>query len=379
MGRKRVLISRIKPGQTIAEDVLNDGGKLIVPKNTVLTEEMISKLKQYSVFAVFVEQSDEEVASADNAKTEPADEVTTEELLEDGYLQKVQKSQEFISFQENYTFTVKNLEGSLRKLVAGDEDFGADGLLENARNVLDNTSNPLDLLDMLHCMRGYDDLTFIHSLNVGILSHMIAKAAIRNISDEDLQVITLAGMLHDVGKLMIPEEYITKRGKLTDEEYQEVKKHTLHGYNIIKKQKDLDSRIAQVALFHHERCDGTGYPQGVSMRKIPKFARIVAIADVYDAMTCDRVYRQGVCPFEVIELFEKKELVAYDPAFMLPFLNKVVTSYLHSKVVLSSGDRGEVIMINQDNLSRPVVLLDDNKGFKDLSREKNLTIDKVIG
>ena len=126
-------------------------------------------------------------------------------------------------------------------------------------------------------------------------------------SPKDVEVITLCGLLHDVGKLKIPNSIISKPGKLTSEEFSLIKTHTIRGFNILKN-KNVDERVKLAAVMHHERCDGSGYPNGLVSHEIDQFSKLVAIADVYDAMTCARVYRGPLCPFEVINLLKLRDI-----------------------------------------------------------------------
>ena len=176
---------------------------------------------------------------------------------------------------------------------------------------------------------------------------------------------------------MVPDNIIQKKGRLTLPEYNLVKTHVLFGNNILKGIDNLDPRIAEVAMRHHERCDGTGYPGGYKREQIEPFARIVAIADTYDAMTSDRAYRAAICPFDVIEMFEREGIVKYDVAFLLPFIEKAVQAYMNTDVRLSTNQIGKVIMINKNEFSKPVVQVGDE--FYDLSKETNdIVIDKVL-
>ena len=127
---------------------------------------------------------------------------------------------------------------------------------------------------------------------------------------------------------------------------------------------------------HHERCDGTGYPFGISYEKIDPIARLVSIADVYDAMTSNRVYRDSLSPFTVVDIFQKEGLQKYDPEYILMFLEHIVNTYVNNQVLLSDGRTGEVVLINHHALSRPLLRLDD--GFLDLTLEKDITIVKVL-
>ena len=125
---------------------------------------------------------------------------------------------------------------------------------------------------------------------------------------------TACGLFHDIGKLMIPHAIITKPGKLDSHEYAMIQKHPIIGYQLLQAQ-NVDDHVRNAALMHHERWDGSGYPMKLSGLDIDPYARLVAIADVYDAMTASRVYRGPLCPFRVIEIFEQECFDKYDVEF----------------------------------------------------------------
>jgi HD-GYP domain-containing protein (c-di-GMP phosphodiesterase class II) len=127
---------------------------------------------------------------------------------------------------------------------------------------------------------------------------------------------------------------------------------------------------------HHERCDGTGYPNGLVSHEIEPFAKLIAIADVYDAMTCARVYRGPLCPFEVISLFETEGYLKYDTKYLLTFLEGIVQTYINNNVRLSNKMEGEIVLINKFDLSRPVIMVGDE--FIDLSRHRDLYIEALV-
>ena len=257
------------------------------------------------------------------------------------------------------------------------EEIDSKAILEDVENVVDKGRNGIHILDMLQCMRVYDDVTYFHSVNAVMLSNMIGRTVYPDISKEELDILTLSGLLHDIGKMMVPDNIIQKNGRLTLPEYNVVKTHVLFGNNILKGLKNLDPRVAEVAMRHHERCDGTGYPGGYRREQIEPFARIVAIADTYDAMTSDRVYRAALCPFDVIHMFEREGIVKFDVEFLLPFLEKAVQAYLNTEVKLSTNEVGKVIMINHNEYSKPVVQVGNE--FYDLSKESSdIVIDKVL-
>lgn len=196
------------------------------------------------------------------------------------------------------------------------------------------------------------------------------------LSEEDLEVLTLAGLLHDIGKCMISPEIIKKPSLLTPDEYEEVKKHARYGAEILETQP-LDKRVIRAALMHHERCDGTGYPMGLKDEEIDDFAKIIAIADVYDAMTANRCYRKGLCPFEVIATFEREGLTKYDSRYILTFLNRIVDTYICNSVLLNDGTCGKIVLMNQKSLSRPVIHTMTNE-YIDLTKHPELYIQAII-
>ena len=388
MAAKRILTSRATQNMIVADDVYTSDDKLVIPEGTVLTEDIIDSLKEYGVFAIRIKVDDDgNNAAAENEKVMPdGDEVLKEQRQEiknsaeqehESFLKQVKESKEFEVFHSAFVDSVDNLKNVFSKVVMHNEQIDGESILSDVENVVSKGRNSIHILDMLQCMRGYDDVTYVHSVNVALLSNMIGRIVYPDISDEELKVLTLAGLLHDIGKMMVPDNIIQKKGRLTLPEYNLVKTHVLFGNNILKGIDNLDPRIAEVAMRHHERCDGTGYPGGYKREQIEPFARIVAIADTYDAMTSDRAYREAICPFDVIEMFEREGIVKYDVEFLLPFLEKAVQAYMNTDVRLSTNQMGKVIMINKNEFSKPVVQVGDE--FYDLSKETNdIVIDKVL-
>ena len=388
MAAKRILTSRATQNMIVADYVYTSDDKLVIPEGTVLTEDIIDSLKEYGVFAIRIKvDEDGNNAAAENEKVMPAgDEVLNEQRQEiknsaeqeqESFLKQVKESKEFEVFHSAFVDSVDNLKNVFSKVVMHNEQIDGESILSDVENVVSKGRNSIHILDMLQCMRGYDDVTYVHSVNVALLSNMIGRIVYPDISDEELKVLTLAGLLHDIGKMMVPDNIIQKKGRLTLPEYNLVKTHVLFGNNILKGIDNLDPRIAEVAMRHHERCDGTGYPGGYKREQIEPFARIVAIADTYDAMTSDRAYRAAICPFDVIEMFEREGIVKYDVEFLLPFLEKAVQAYMNTNVRLSTNQIGKVIMINKNEFSKPVVQVGDE--FYDLSKETNdIVIDKVL-
>ncbi len=370
-----------------SEDVYTTDNQLIIPKGTVLTEDIIAALKDHSVFAirvdtggdgvtpVLMDEQEQETMAEDTSSEDIAIESGILEIPEDDGIPNTSETKEFREFESSFMESVDDLKNVFNSVVMKNEEIDTSLLLSDVKEVVSKGRNSFHILDMLHCMRGYDDVTYVHCMNVALLSNLIGRTVYPEISHEELEVLTLSGLLCDIGKILVPEEVINKAGRLTLPEYNIAKTHVFHGNNILKG-LNLDPRIAEVAMRHHERCDGSGYPGGFRGDQIEEFARIVAIADTYDAMTTDRPYRPAICPFDVIHMFEREGLVRYDVKFLLQFLEKAAHAYVNTKVKLSTGETGRVIMINRKELSKPVVKVGDK--YYDLSTETSIRIQNII-
>ena len=265
------------------------------------------------------------------------------------------KSRDYRLFNERVIKSAQLLEKSLSEyIVREDEDLNTNKLLKETREIIALSDDPVHTFRMLRRVRRYDDLTYIHSLNVAILCHEFANWM--HMPEEEQDILTLAGLLHDVGKMGIPGKIIKKAGLLTDEEYELIKQHAQKGYDFLKKHP-LDERIMNAALMHHERCDGSGYPQGLKADEIDDFAKIVAIADYYDALTSARVYREPHCPFEVFRMLQQ-ERDKFDSTYLAVFMEGVASFYIGCEVVLSNQKRARMVDTNPTDQSNPIVKMD---------------------
>ncbi len=356
---KTVFIFDAEEGQVLSKDIHLPDGHLVAAKDTVLTMNLITKISGYHILEISVYDNSVDVIP------------TSDENV--SYYNKVRQSELFQEFHASYKEDIDDVTNQLNDFMLKGQKIDTEKLLSNTEHILEKYNNTLQIFDMLHCMRDVDDLTYTHCVNVALISSIIGKWL--GFSKQDINTLTLCGLLHDIGKIMIPNEILTKPDRLTDNEFAIMKNHVNLGFAHIK-DDDIDSRIKEACLLHHEKCDGSGYPFGLKSDKIPDFTKIVTIADIYDAMTATRVYRDAICPFDVIRIMEADALTKFDPKFILPFLRNVANSYIHTNVKLSDGREGEVVMLNQHQLSSPIVQCGDD--FIDLSKEKELKIIAVI-
>lgn len=366
---KKVLTSQVTPGMVVAADIYSYDNRLIIGKETTLTDRIITRLKFFSIYDVPV-IFDNTVSKIISQEGDAAsDEIRENET----FSESTRRSPEFKNFNQSFKETVNDFKSSLSQIDTPGYKLDTPYLLGQTHKLVSHSRNGLHILNMLHITRKYDDLTYIHSLNVALICSVFGSWL--KMSREDIDTLTLCGLLHDVGKIKIPETIIKKPTKLTDVEFITVKMHTVKGYNMLK-EKYVDQRVINASLMHHERCDGSGYPNALKASQIDEFAKIVAIADVYDAMTSSRVYRGPVCPFEVIELFESEGYQKYDPHYLLTFLNGIVQTYMHNEVKLNTGKKGRIVMINTHALTKPIVQM--GQDFLDLSQHNDISIVSIL-
>lgn len=349
-------IARIYPGMVIARDVYARNDQLVMNKGIILDSTKITKLMFYAIESIYVYKTDDSDFEI--------------ELHDD----KISSTMEFRQFLKRYEDTIMSVKDYLNGMIENNTVINKDEVMQSINGILRTSKNKLHLLSMLYCIRNYDDSTYMHSINVALICNVFSDWL--HFSKEDKELLTLSGMLHDIGKILIPKRILNKPGRLTDHEYDIIKMHTIKGYDIVK-DKDLDERVKGAILNHHERYDGSGYNSHIIGDDIDAFAMVVAIADVYDAMTSSRVYRGPLCPFDVIKSFEMDGYQIYDPKILMPLIQNIAESYNNHVVKLNNQKEAEIIVINRTALSQPIVKLSDNS-IIDLSKTKDIQILEVL-
>lgn len=372
---EKILTQDLKPGMVTAAPVTTKRGQELIPAGTTLTKQLISRMEFYNVAFSYVEEAsvltEEEIQAAlqaarnqklagaqtgqtvapstqSSAKSTPKDEVA--------YSQKIKRSKTFQEYSLHSTLVTETLKRQLEGFVYNNHPMDFDALLNSVKSLITPGQTIIQYFDMLHNLRSSDDSVYGHSLNVAMISRVLGKWL--KWSPSDLDNLVIAGLLHDIGKITIPPEILNKEGKLTDEEFEQIRWHPRAGYELIRDLK-IDSRIKKAVLQHHERCDGSGYPMKATEIMLDDFAMVIAIADVYDAMTAARKYRAPLCPFQVIREFEHDGYHKYKTEYLLKFLRHIATTYQNNRVILSDGQAAKIILLNQNSLSTPLVQLDD--------------------
>lgn len=365
----------LNPGMIVAKDIHTRAGLLLLNEGDTLNAENIDKLIKNSISFVFIK--DEKDLRKEAPKKEEAFEKKPAEPFymneKESYYDRIQESQDYKQFRGKFSAGVVKLRGTLNRIVKGNPD--AD-LTASAKKIVSEMTMPkgsIPVFDLMSNMRRFDDVVYVHSLNVAMLAGLLARWL--GFSDDDVALAQECGLFHDIGKLTIPHEIISKPGKLTREEFEIIKNHPRAGYEILKN-LNMNEHVLNAALQHHQKCDGTGYPEGFNPKNLDPFAKLITLVDIYDAITSTRSYRDMVCPFKVLRMFEDEGITKYDPKYYSVFLQHIAKNFVGNKVLLSDGRTAKVVMTNKVYYSRPLVV--SGSEFIDLAKRKDLYIDEVV-
>lgn len=363
---RTIQINDLKPGMIAGNSAFSKHGQLLVEENSILSVQMISHLRYYGIESLKIHDSELPIKAIQNlAEFKNAD---------DSYSKRIVNSKEFAYFKEDYTEKISLLKDTLNDFVYRNSKLETDALLEETKKFFSKSPTTISMFDMLHNLRQIDDSTYAHSMNVALIARMIGMWM--NYDENTLDLLMLCGLLHDVGKSQIPAEIIGKPGRLSQQEFEIVKMHPKIGYDILLP-SDVNIHVKNSALMHHERFDGKGYPNHLKAGEIDDFASIISIADVYDAMTSNRCYRVGMCPFEVIAVFEQEGLNRYNPKYILTFIDRIANTYANNDVMLSNGIKGRIILIPKGHPTRPTVQV-GKREFINLQERLDLYIQAII-
>ena len=277
-----------------------------------------------------------------------------------------------------------------KKIVTNTFEKIKDGFLDlntrELKSVVEDITEQLvlneDVLLNLVSLKSTSNYTYEHSVNVSVIC--IALGKILGYSKNELFKLGMGGMLHDVGKTLIPEEILNKPDRLTDHEYQVMKNHPELGFNYLQQINSVSPLSSIVVFSHHERVDGSGYPRGLKGDEIHEFARVAAIADVFDALTSDRIYRDRWPTYKAAEYIMNNSEQLFDYQLVKKFLPQVSFYPNGSEIILSTGHRAIVRSQNVGFPTRPVLrLIEDDEGNElakelDLLKHMNIVITKVI-
>jgi len=330
-----------KPGMQVAEDIYNEYGALIVAENMILDEYIIDRIRNLDLVKIKIYEDTGDKATAGDREL----------------------------FNAQYNEDVNMVKDILRDISAGKE-ISVENVNKVTNSIITKINENRDIVDCINELRTVDKYLYTHSINVSLLAMLIGKWL--KYDYKKIKSLVISGFLHDVGKSKISQEILNKPGPLSSEEFEEIKKHPTYGYKIAQNIPGLVDDILKGILLHHEREDGSGYPFGLKSEQINDFAKIIAVADIYDAMTSAKTYRSNKCPIDVIETMEKDYFGVLDHKVLSVFLKNIASYYIGDLVKLSNGSIGEIVYINPYNVSKPIVKVDNS--YIDLSAQKDIKI-----
>ncbi len=345
-------VDQLEEGMIIGEDIIGNYGIMFLMKGTILTARYIQGIKRLGLDYVYVLESQRDSGSESGEKNQV---VIASMKLNKAYNKALDR---FKSVYQN---------------VGMSNEIEIQKVQEAISPMLQEIISHQNILGRLRQIDIEDAYTYKHSVDVCMLSVMIGKWL--NLTPEMLNHLAVSALLHDIGKSKIPLEILNKPGKLTAEEFELVKKHTIFGYEMIKNSTEIPE-IAYGILQHHERMDGTGYPYGLKGEDIHLFGRIIAVADIFDAMTSERVYKKKESPFKTAELLGDNRFGELDPYICSVFLDNISKFYVGNIVRLNTGEIGEVILVHKNIPARPLIRIGEK--FIDLSQQYEYEIMEII-
>lgn len=312
---RRISIDLVRPGMKVGRSLYNSNGQILLQEGVILTQRYIHKLKLLGIPAIYIDEgwlSDIHV-----------DDVISEKIRKE-ITKKVKDF--FTDTQGNMT----------RHTIVGVKDLN-----NIITDIIDQLLSSHDLVVNLTDIRSLDEYTFAHSVNVCVLA--LITGIHLGYSKAKLYHLGMGALLHDIGKTKIPLQILHKPGKLTAKEFEEVKKHSTYGYDILRGKPEVSRLSALVALQHHERYNGQGYPSGLLKSDIHEFAQITGLVDMYDALTADRIYRKAYEPHEAYELISAAGDQYFDFELVKAFLYHVAAYPVGTLVRLNTGEIAVVV------------------------------------
>ncbi|EYE88983.1 HD family phosphohydrolase [Fervidicella metallireducens AeB] len=327
-----ISMNKAKNGDILGQSILGVDGCILLREGVALTDNYIKKLKQLGVLYIYIKDNNLDDIEPEDPKFVEVKSQAVKSL-----------SNVMAKLQYSNTLEIKNTIAAIKEII--------EYLIEN------KGINSTYLLEL----KTFDNYTYVHSLNTSVLALFYGVQL--SFSKPMLMDLGLGALLHDIGKTKIPVDILNKKGRLTDEEFAIMKKHSEYGYELIKDMAGVNQRVKDIILEHHERIDGGGYPRGLKGEKISKYARIVCISDVYDAIISDRVYRKGFPANEAYEFILGGSGTYFDFELVNIFKNNFSIYPLGSCVKLSNNFEGFVVKHNKGFPDKPVVrIIYDDKG-----------------
>lgn len=351
---RRININDVAPDMEVARTIYNSEGRILLQTGVKLNESFIARLRELGISSLYI-------------KNELYDDVEVRDVVaEETRVQTIKVVKEnFRSLEKQKKLNIRLVQGAIDNLI--DELLASPQVLVNLSDI-----------------RTFDDYTFGHSVNVCILA--IMAGITMSYHDLKLKELGIGALLHDIGKIKVDVNILNKEDELSHEEFAEIKKHSEYGFEILRQYPDVSLLSAHIAFQHHERWDGKGYPRQMTGENIHEYARIVAVADVYDALTADRPYRPGYSVDQTITIINRMSGIYLDPDCVTAVLANIAIYPIGSVVELNTGEIGIVMDNNKEMPTRPILKIMYDRTHQrfihpheiDLSKMSTIVIKKAL-
>ena len=361
----RVKVTDLQAGCMLIKDVMGKTRYPIITANTILTEQHIAVLKAFLVEEAEVRSRTEsgEIFKPEERRPEEQTEAAAVPVPAVSSIAQSFKTaadlykKEFQSWQSGIGINITNIRALLLPLIEAIEDHKG-------------------WIRQLHLYGNKEEYMYHHPVAVAAISSAIAKAMGHD-KGQCMQV-ALAGCLADSGMAKIPERTLLKQGNLNEVQRNEVKKHPVYSYQLVKNISLLKPETKLAVLQHHERLDGSGYPMGEKGNRIHLISQIVALADMFHAMTTERLYKGKISPFRTLQIMEEDHFGQFDISILNVLMSIVASLPAGTPVRLSDGRVGEILFVKTDALTRPLVKILDTEEIVDLERNRMLFLEDVM-
>jgi putative nucleotidyltransferase with HDIG domain len=356
---KKIRIDQLEVGMFV-QDVFNVNDVLMLSTNSLISQpSQVESLRHQGVTALFINVQKGKDVPAQQDVT--AGDAPDPRKREEEYYKELERAK---IVHRKTIETAREVLDSIRKGAS----FSVDKVEKAAESVVESITRNPDTLISLSQIKGYDEYTYTHSVGVSVLVTSLANAM--GYEGDKLLEACVGGLLHDIGKMRVPESILNKPGKYTEWEFNVMKKHPEHGFDIIKNKKKVSDISKTVIIQHHERFNGKGYPYGLKGGEISEIGLMAAVADVYDALTSNRIYRAAWPPQKALALIFQGADEEYSRIIVERFTKHLGIYPTGSFVRLQSGEMGVVTRVDRGNLLAPTVLILFDEAGKRLQKPK---------
>lgn len=342
MKRQYMRTRQLQPGMKLDHPVVDRLGRNLVARGAELDQYMIDSMIQLGIMTVYIQLGEDEEEEK-KEKISKAAEKNIEKYRTDDRSKVMLSDSVKKRVSEGIQYIYNNTDS--QEMITATDSIAND--LMSA--ITDNDAIAIDI----SALKTSDEYTFKHSVDVATIAMVIAKH--QGLSQKEIYEIGVTGLLHDVGKTKIPLEVLNKPGRLDDNEFAIMKQHATYGYQMIKNRKEISAAVCLGVLQHHEKLNSKGYPMGVGSEKISPYARILSVADIYDALVTERPYKKAFSQRDAVEMIMSMTM-ELDMQAMNSFLESTILYPVDTIVELSNGERAKVVKNTPHYILRPTVV-----------------------